>query len=218
MKPYTWSVLSLATLTLAASAALAGEKQETVKGSIQDMRAPAHQLTVKTDSGKEVTFQVDERSRLEQQGRKVALDQFKKGMRVQVTWEPRGGEKRVVALTQAPVSAKEVQQEISNALQAAKSYSFQQKDEYQQKLRQVVDRVDVQINQLQDQAARAGEEAKKKYSEQIDQLRRLRDKTESQIQRVKSATPQAWDDLKSGISSALEDLGKAFEKVGERFR
>jgi len=218
MNRFRQAIVALAALFLLVPAALAAEDQQTVRGRIQEVRPSTKQLLLTTEGGKELTLRVDDRSRLQQQGKEVALDQFKKGMRVQAVYESRDGGNRLVSLTPALVSAAEVQKEIRDALQAAGAYTYQHRDEYRRRLQNVLDQVNDRIEQLQSQAARAGAEARKEYAEQIDQLRRLRDKVETQAERVKSATPKAWDDLKSGVGAALEDLRKAFEKAGERFR
>ncbi len=210
--------LAAAVAALPASAARAADEQKTVKGTIQEVRAGAHQLVMTDEEGKEWVLHVDDRSKLERRGREVGLDQLTSGMHVQVTYVAHDGEKRVVSLTPAAVSAADVQKEVRDTLQAARSYTFEQRDKYSRRLQGVVGQVDDRIHQLQGQAARAGAEAKKQYAAQIEHLRGLRDKLQSQAERVKSATPQAWDDLKAGAGAALEDLHRAFEKVGERFR
>lgn len=218
MKHIPGAVLSLTALALFASSAWTAEKQETARGSIQEVRASARQVVISTDGDKELTLRVDERSILEQKGLEAALDQFKKGMRVKVAYEPRDGENRVISMTSATVSAEELENKFRDALQSAKSYTFQHKDEYRRKLESVLGQVDDRIDQLQDEAARAGAKEKKELPEQLAQLRRLRDKAEAEAERVKSATPEAWQDLKSGIGSAFEDLRNAFEKAGAKFR
>jgi hypothetical protein len=211
MKHYRCAILSFAALAALVPAAPAADKPQTVKGRVEEVSASAHRLKVLTDEGKELALRVDGRSKLEQEGRAVALDEFKKGTRVQVTFEPRGGENRVVSLATAPVSAAELREEIREALRAAKSYSFRQKDAYRKRLERVLARADDRIAHLQAEAERAGARAQKKYARQIKELRRLRDRAAKRAERVKSATPSAWEDLKSGVSAALEDLRKALE-------
>ncbi len=207
-----------AVLAVLAAATPAAENREKVEGRIREVRPSAHQLLLQTREGKELTLQVDNRSRVEQNGREVGLDQLRAGTRVQVAFESRDGENRVVSLKAVPVSAEDVRKEIREAFQAAKAYSFQQKDDYRKKLQSVLDDVNARIDDLQHQAAQAEGEARKQYSRQIEQLRRLRDRVQDQAERVKSATPGAWEEIKSGVGSALEDLRKAFERAGEHFR
>jgi len=153
-----------------------------------------------------------------QDGQKVNLDAFRKGMRVQITFESQIGEKRLIEMSPTVVTAEEVQKEINDVLQAAKLYTYQQKKEYQRRLKHVLERVDDRIDTLRGQAARAGAETKKRYAKQIQQLSRLRDQVQEKMEHVKSATPDAWEDVKTGMKSAFEDLRSAFEKAAEHFR
>jgi hypothetical protein len=161
---------------------------------------------------------MDDRSKLEVQGQEANLNQLKKGMRVRVTFEPQDGQNRIVSLTPITLSAQELQRKVQDTLGAIKSYTYQHKDEYREKLQGVLDEINDRISQLQDQAAQAGAQAKERYAPQIEQLRQLRDKAQAQVERIKAATPGAWEDLKAGVSAAFEDLRKAFEKAGEHFR
>jgi predicted nuclease with TOPRIM domain len=220
MRLHRFIVLSLAAAAAAlpASAARAADEQKAVKGPIQEVRAAAHQLVVKGADGKEWVFRVNDRSKLERRGRPVGLDQLAPGMHVQVTFAAQDGENQVVSMTSAPVSGAELRKDVQDTLRAAKSYSFEQKDRYSQRLPGVLKRVDDRLHYLQREAAREGEEAMQKLEPQIEKLRGVRDKLQSQAERVKSATPQAWDELKAGVHSALEDLHNAFEKVGQTFK
>jgi hypothetical protein len=218
MRCYLCAALSFVALAVPASATRAAENAEPIKGRIQDVRPSDRQLVLTTETGKQLTLQLDDRSRLELNGQQASLDQLKKGMRVKVIFESRDGQNRLVSLTSAPVSAEELQKKIHDTLEAARSYSYQHKDEYRQKLQSVLEEVNEHMGQLQHQAAQAGAAAKQQYAQQIEQLRRLRDKAQAQLERVKSATPGAWEDLKAGASAAFEDLRRAFEKAGERFK
>ncbi len=209
------AMLTSATLGTLATAA---QNTETVHGYLRAVNAAAHRVEVTTDQGKEVTLDVGNNARLERDGKQASLDSFRKGMRVKVSYEHRGNKDQVTSMTAAPVSTADVRQQIRDTLRSAKTFTFQQKDEYRKRLEGVMHQADDRIAQLEDQAAQAGAEARKKYDKQIRQLRRLRDRAQTQIERVQSATPQVWDDLRSGVGTALEDLGRAFEQAGKHLR
>jgi hypothetical protein len=196
----------------------AADNPHTSRATIDSVRPSAHEVTVQTDEGKQLVLQIDDRSRLEQQGRAVSLDQFHPGMEVQIAWESRDGSNRLVSMTAAPVTAEEVQREIQDVVRAARSYTFQQKDVYRRKLERVLRHADARIDQLREQAAQAGSRAKQEYKEQIEKLRQLRARAQDQVDRVKSATPGAWEELKAGMGSALEDMHRAFQRAAEHFR
>jgi hypothetical protein len=218
MNRRAFTVVALATAALLLPSVLRAEDEQTVKGRIQEVRASAHQFLLTTDEGKLMTLRVDDHSRLERQGREAALDQFPKGMRVTVTYEPRAGENRVVSMAPAPVSVEDLRNEIRNAIEDAMSYTVQHKGNYYDRLERILEQVNDRIDQLKRQTAKAGPEARQELAEQLEHLRRLRDKAEAEAERVKSAAPGAWDEVKSGVRSALEDLRKGFEKAAEHFR
>jgi uncharacterized protein (DUF885 family) len=212
------AVVFLTTLAMFLPAAVWADGQEMIKGRIEDVRPSAHQVKLTTENGKKLTLHVDDHSRLERQGRQVSLDGFHKGMRVQVTFESRDGQDRVVFMTQAPVTVKELENDIRDTLEDVRSYTFDDKGAYYQRLRDLVRRADELIEQLKHKAAPTVGRVEKQYDEQIDQLRRLRDRAEAEAERVKSAAPGAWQDIKSGVRSAFEDLRKGLDKAAEHFR
>ncbi len=218
MKP-SWSGLLLAPLALIAVVSLtcAAEGDQTVKGKITDIQPATHQLTIKTDAGQSLTLRVDDRSQLQLHQKAAKLGDFHKGMAIQATYQPRNGTNHVLSLNTAPVSAAEVKRQFQEALQSAKTYTFQQKPQYEAKLKGVLQQVDAQMDEWKAQAEKATGQAKKEAQAKLNQLKPLRDKVDAQLQKVKSATPQAWEDIKAGVGSAFEDLRKAFEKASSHF-
>jgi hypothetical protein len=211
-------MLALAVPAVLASAATAADHSKTVRGRIQEVNPSAHQLRIATDEGQELTLRVDNSARLARECNEVGLDMFQKGMRVKVVVESNDGGQRVVSMTPTAVTAEELRNEFRNALQAARSYTFGHKDEYRQRLQRLLQKVEERIDQLQAQAAQAGEEARPRLAQQIERRRRLRDKVQAQAERVKAATPGAWEDIKAGLGAALDDLRKGFENAGRHFR
>ncbi len=219
MKPNSLARIFL-TLALAATFGLAqaAEGDRTVKGQITDVQPGAHRLTIKTDAGQQLTLQVDDRSRLQMHQQQAKLGDFQKGMRVQVSYESRDGTNRVLSLTNTKLSAADVKRQFQDALQTAKSYTYQQKPQYEAKLKEVLRQVDRQLDDWKAQAERATGQARKDAQAQIEQLKPLRAKVEAQLQKVKSASAPAWEDIKAGVGSAFDDLQRAFEKASAHFQ
>jgi hypothetical protein len=208
-----WSVLPAG-----GQAQLDAGKSRTVRGRIAAVGPADNQLLLRTSDGKELRLHVDERSRLRLDQREARLGQFKEGTRVTVTFEPRAGLNRVVTLSDAPVSAEDLRREVRDALEAAKAYTFQQKDEYQRRLEALTRELDERIDDLRDRAEAVGAEARKEYAQEIEELRQRREAVRQRLARVKSASAEAWEDIKSGVSAALEDLQKAYERARSRFK
>src|SRR5438552_1964889 len=101
-----------------------------VRGIITDIRPEDKQVTVRTPKGEELKLAVDDKSRLQLEGNEVKLDQFKKGMRVRVAYDTKDGKPHVVSLTDPLLTADKLQKQIGEALNTAKSFTFEQKEEY----------------------------------------------------------------------------------------
>lgn len=190
----------------------------TAVGRIADVQADANRFTLHTGDGNTLTLYVDERSELRLHHRPAALDQFKEGTRVRVTYQSQAGREHVLTMTEAPRALEDLRRETNAALRAARSYTFEHKEEYQKRLQGVLDQIQDQIDQLKHRAEQAGTQVQQKYPQQLEELRRLKAKAQTRLERVKAATPGAWEDIKAGVGAAMEDLQKAFERASKRFQ
>ena len=130
----------------------------------------------------------------------------------------RAGRNHAVSATANPETVESVKNKVRDALQAAKNYTYDHKDEYAQKLQGVVDEVNVKLAELKTRAEKAGAEAKTQLQPQIDDLRRRGQEVQKQLDKVKDATPAVWDEIKTGAYKALEELQDAWEKVNEKLK
>jgi hypothetical protein len=115
-------------------------------------------------------------------------------------------------------TAEDVARQFRKTMEAAKSYSYDKKDEYQKKLQVSLDRIDRQIEIWKEKADQASGKARKEYARKVAELKRLRSRAQTQLERVKKATPGAWEDIKSGVSAAMSNLRQAFEKAASHFQ
>src|SRR5215218_507342 len=79
-------------------------------------------------------------------------------------------------------SSEDLKREVSEAVRAAKDYTYQQKDEYRKRLDRLAGRLDDRIAELQIKAREAKGEAKTQLDQSVEDLRRrsavLRKQTE----------------------------------------
>jgi hypothetical protein len=115
-------------------------------------------------------------------------------------------------------TAEDVARQFRKTMEAAKSYGYDKKEEYQKKLQEGLDRIDRQIEVWKEKADQARGKARKDYGRKVAELKRLRSWAQTQLERVKRATPGAWEDIKSGVSAAMSNLRQAFEKAASHFR
>jgi hypothetical protein len=214
------AVLAAGSVTVAAEQGVQPgiSKELTVTGRIIKLKPADSRLTLQTTEGRELELSLDSRSEVRLQQREAKISQLKPGTRVRVTYEPANGKNRLISLRDAPVTAQEVQQELREALESAKAYTFQQKEEYQKRLEPVLGDLDERIEGLKEQAKGAGTEARKWYAQAIQELRRERELVREQLAKVQAAAPGAWEEVKSGVSAAWDDLRKAFQRANDRLK
>jgi hypothetical protein len=193
-------------------------KEITVTGRIGKLRPAEGLLTLQTTEGRELELNLDSRSEVRIHQHEAKLNQLKQGARVRVTYEPANGKNRVISLRDAPVTAQELQQELREALEAAKAYTFQQREEYRKRLEPVLRDLDERIEGLKEQAKGAGKDAQKWYAQAIEELRRERENVHEQLAKIRAAAPGAWEEVKAGVSAAWDDLRKAFQRANDRLK
>ena len=223
----TWLGMALAVTVFAAASSVFAAKhggqagvpgEITATGRIIKLEPADGRLTLQTTEGKELELSLDSRSELRLHHQQAKLSQLREGTRVRVAYEPAHGKNHVISLRDAPVTAEEVQQELREALESAKAYTFHQKEEYQKRLQPVLRDLDDRIENLKEKAKGAGTEARKRYAQAIQELRRERDVVREQLAKARAAAPGAWEEVKSGVSAAWDDLRKAFQRANERLK
>jgi hypothetical protein len=127
-----------------------------------------------------------------------------------------GGE-AVAAPKKADVSAADVKKETKEALEAAKALTVQQKEEFQKKMRDELDRMQKEIDRLVFKANQSKKETRAELDKVIKELQKQKDATAKKLQKMESASGKAWDDLKSGMNSSMEELEKSYTKAKSRF-
>ena len=123
----------------------------------------------------------------------------------------------VAAHKKADVSAEDVKKETKEALEAAKELTVQQKEEFQQKMRGELDRMQTEIDRLVFKANQAKKETRAELNKVIGELQKKKDATAKKLQDLESASGKAWSDLKSGLNTSMEELEKSYAKAKSRF-
>jgi hypothetical protein len=189
-----------------------------VRGQITQVRPEANQVIVRTRKGEELRLTVDERSQFQQQKQAARLGDFKEGMRVRVTYDPREGGNYLVSMSEPRITLEGVQQKVTDAVNAARNYAYENRGEYRQKLEAVVQGLDERIDQLEDQIQSGSAEFRRQHAAEIEDLRRKRDAVQAKLDHIQDAAPGAWDDLKAGIGAAVNDIQNALDRARTRFQ
>ncbi len=211
------AALALAAVARADEPGRPADNARVVRGTVTSVSPDEGKLTVKTRRGQEVVVQVDDRTRLRGRGGAVKLNQFKEGDRVRVRLRGRDGARHAAAVVRLPVQAEDVRREVRDALQAAKRYTFRQKDEYQRKLQDVLNDMDERIDDLQEQAESAAGQARKDAEAKLRELRAKRGVVRDRLDKVSAATADTWDRVTGAVSDAVQDFQKMFDDVSSHF-
>lgn len=94
----------------------------------------------------------------------------------------------------------------------------EKRDEYVERLKDGIDRLNGEIDQLQARAERATEDVKGQYRDHVADLVVKRDAIKGRLVELKEASGTAWDDVKAGIDSAWEALGESVAAAKSRFK
>jgi len=115
------------------------------------------------------------------------------------------------------VSAEDVKKETKEALGAAKELTVQQKEEFQKKMRDKLDRIQREIDRLVFKANQAKKETRAELNKVIGELQKKKDAIAKKLQELESASGKAWNDLKSGLNASMEELEKSYKRAQSRF-
>jgi len=119
------------------------------------------------------------------------------------------------------VTSQDVKKEAKEAMETAKAYTLQQKEEYQKQIEAKLQALDREINELQTMAQSKAtglkEESKAEFNQTIEELRNKKQAAAEQLDKLKSASGKAWEDIKAGVDSAMDDLSAAFDRARSHF-
>jgi hypothetical protein len=179
-------------------------------GRITEVRPADHTLTVHTRDGRDLVLHADDSSVIRWHREKVGLADLHIGTRVRVWYRP--GDHHIVRLN-PPLTLDDVKNDLRDAAETVKSYSYQQRDQYQKKMNNVMHDLDEQIDELKEKARTGSAEARARYDSELADLARQRDALQNRLSRLRAAAPDIWAEVKSGVSAAAKDLRDTLDKV-----
>lgn len=114
-------------------------------------------------------------------------------------------------------SARAVEEETKEAVEAASSLARQKREEYQREIAAKLQALEAKIDELETKSRKAGERVQKKTKEAMDDLEEKRAAARERLEELESAGGEAWEDIKHGVAEAVEELEVAFEQAKRRF-
>jgi len=116
------------------------------------------------------------------------------------------------------VSPEAVKKQTEQALDTAKKYTLQQKEEYQKKVEAELNDLSNRIAQLKDKAAGLKGDALKALETHTADLKDKQKIAQDKLKQFEASSAQAWQDLKAGVENSLKDLKKAYESIVEELK
>jgi chromosome segregation ATPase len=111
------------------------------------------------------------------------------------------------------VSATDVKQEAGEALDAAKTYAAQRKEEYQKKMEARLKELDEQLDKIRADAQESTEEARAALDKRIEELETQRDAARKKLDEIRKTSAEKWENLKSEMDAVMNNLEEKIEKI-----
>jgi chromosome segregation ATPase len=117
------------------------------------------------------------------------------------------------------VSMAELRAEVSEAMEAVKSYSAEQRDEALARADEALTELDTAIERydakLREDWAQMSEAAREKATTAMRELRETRNDMAEWYGALRHSADSAWDDIKSGFAAAYDELQAAWQDADD---
>ncbi|QDV18389.1 hypothetical protein Pan153_30470 [Gimesia panareensis] len=121
-------------------------------------------------------------------------------------------------VTTEPVTGEDVKQKMGEAMETTKEFTKQKRDEYAAKLQEKLDEMNAEIAKLKDKGADLKDDAKVKWNEQLDELKKRRDHVSVKLKEFNESSAEAWAGLKKDLDIAWKNLKQAYDKTKEEVK
>jgi arginine utilization protein RocB len=115
-------------------------------------------------------------------------------------------------------SEDELKRETKEAVEAAKRYAAQKKEEYQREMQSELDALSKEIDELKVEAKKSRAKARVELEKQIGELEKNKEVASHKLSELRSRSAEAWEDMKARLDSAMAKLKKSYEETAARFK
>lgn len=92
------------------------------------------------------------------------------------------------------------------------------KEAYRKKLEAQLKEWDAKLDVLSAKAQKTTADARIKYENELESLRSRRAAAHKMLEELGKRSEDAWEDMKGGAEKVWDELGKAMEKMADRFK
>jgi hypothetical protein len=116
---------------------------------------------------------------------------------------------------------KDVKEKVTEAAQAIKNYSVDQRDEAVKKAKAALDDLDARLDGMESQLNKKWDQmdqsARKKARATLTALRKQRNEAAEWYGALKHGSSNAWEDVKKGFLKSYQELRDTFDKARREF-
>lgn len=105
-----------------------------------------------------------------------------------------------------------IKTETKQVARDMRDYTFAQKAEFKEKMKEELDTLHNEIDQLAARIDKSSEAAKVEARPKLKALREQADRLDRQLEEIKNATESTWDTFKRDTKEARDGLKDAFQK------
>lgn len=116
------------------------------------------------------------------------------------------------------VTGDDVKQKVGEAMDSAKEFTKQKRDEYAKQIDQQLKDLDGKIAELETKGAKLKDDAKVKWNEQLEDLKSKRGKVSEKVKEFNESSAEAWEGLKKDLDIAWGNLKEAYDKTAEEVK
>ena len=116
------------------------------------------------------------------------------------------------------VTAEDVKKEVGEAVDTAKEFTMQKRDEYAKQIQQQLTELNGKIAALETKGAQLKDDAKQKWNERLKNLKQNRDQVSQQLEEFNKSSADAWEGLKRDLDIAWNNLKQAYDKTAEEVK
>ncbi|QDT25521.1 sll1863 family stress response protein [Gimesia panareensis] len=117
-----------------------------------------------------------------------------------------------------PVTSEDVKQKVGEAVDTAKEFTKQKRDEYAKQFQQQLEDLNGKITALESRGAKLKDDAKVKWNEQLDELKKQRDQVSKNFEEFQKSSVDAWEGLSKDLDVAWDNLKEAYDETAEEVK
>lgn len=124
----------------------------------------------------------------------------------------------LISLNSGATTKEEVKTKASQAVEAASSYTKEQKEQFQAEMELKATNLKAEISNLQKLAEQKSGDAKVEMNKQIKALNEHQESLMKDLGKLKKSSGSAWVEMKGGVANAWDSLSTSFVKAKDKFK